>query len=114
VAFHEIGHATGHKDRLNRNLSTRFGSSACAFEELVAELCSAFLCAHSGIPARHRSASYVESWLKGLKEDKRAIFNAASYASQAADWIRKSAEPEVQPETDIQRSERELDDAITY
>lgn len=114
VAFHEVIHSTGHKDRLNRNLSTRFGSNAYAFEELVAELGSAFLCAHSGIPARHRSASYVENWLKVLKEDKRAIFQAASYASQAADWVRKQAEPEQEPEAQRQISEREMDDSIAY
>jgi antirestriction protein ArdC len=99
---------------LNRNLSTRFGSNAYAFEELVAELCSAFLCAHAGIPARHRSASYVENWLKVMKEDKRAIFQAASYASQAADWVRKQVQPEVQPEPQTHRSERALQDEITY
>ncbi|MET4294699.1 antirestriction protein ArdC [Bradyrhizobium sp. LB8.2] len=114
VAFHEVIHATGHKDRLNRNLSTRFGSNAYAFEELVAELGSAFLCAHSGIPARHRSASYVENWLTVLKDDKRAIFQAASYASQAADWVRHQAEPEVQPETQRQISEKEMGDSIAF
>lgn len=114
VAFHEMAHATGHKDRLNRNLSTRFGSNAYAFEELVAELSSAFLCAHTGVPARHRSAAYVENWLKVMKDDKRAIFQAASYASQAADWLRKQAEPEVGTETQTQAFERELDDAIAF
>lgn len=78
-------HATGYKDRLSRNLSTRSGSNAYAFAELLAQLGSAFLCAHSGIPARDRSAFYVENWLKMLKEDRRAIFQAASDGSQAAE-----------------------------
>jgi antirestriction protein ArdC len=112
VAFHEMARATGHETRLNRKLSTRFGSNA--FEELTAELASAFLCATAGIPARRRSASYVEKWLQVMKNDKRAIFNAASYASQAADWVMIHATPEPQPETDIQRSQREMEDAITY
>jgi antirestriction protein ArdC len=47
-----------------------------------------------------------------LKEDKRAIFNAASYASQAADWVRIHATPEPQP--DIERSQREMEESITY
>ncbi len=114
VAFHEVAHATGHKDRLNRNLTGRFGSNAYAFEELIAELSSAFLCAHAGIPARHRSSSYVESWLKVMKEDKRAIFQAASYASHAADWVRHQAEPTLAPEVDPQQSDHEMNDAITY
>ena len=49
-----------------------------------------------------------------MKDDKRAIFQAASYASQAADWVRRQAEPEVEPETERQATERELDDAIAF
>jgi hypothetical protein len=52
--------------------------------------------------------------LKVMKDDRRPIFQAASYTSQAADWVRRQAEPEVEPETDKQKSEREPDDAITY
>lgn len=93
VAFHEIIHATGHPSRLNRDLSKRFGTSGYAFEELVAELGSAFLCAHAGIAARHRSASYVENWLTVMKDDKRAVFNAAAYSGRAANWVRSRAMP---------------------
>jgi antirestriction protein ArdC len=45
TAFHELGHATGHKSRLDRDLRSRFGEKAYAAEELIAELCAAFLCA---------------------------------------------------------------------
>jgi antirestriction protein ArdC len=45
VAFHELGHWTGHKSRLDRDLRHRFGERAYAAEELIAELCAAFLCA---------------------------------------------------------------------
>jgi len=121
VCFHELAHATGHKDRLNRKLSTRFGSNAYAFEELIAELSSAFLCAHVGIPARHRSASYVENWLTVLKDDRRAIFQAASYASQAAGYILEQSHavqkdtPEVErQENSRERSEREMGDSIAF
>jgi antirestriction protein ArdC len=120
VAFHEMTHATGHKNRLDRKLSTRFGSNAYAFEELIAELGSAFLCAHCGIPARHRSPSNVENWLKVLKEDKRAIFNAASYGSQAAGYILEQCHaiqpdtPEVERQTPRERSEVEMGDQIPF
>lgn len=121
VGFHELAHATGHKERLNRNLSGRFGSNAYAQEELVAELASAFLCAHVGIPARHRSPSYVKNWLEVMKADKRAIFTAASYASQAADWVREQVYA-VQPDTpEVERTpakepepEPEPEDAIVF
>lgn len=87
--YHELIHATGHKDRLNREFGRRFGDNAYAFEELVAELGSAFLCARFGIEPSFRSASYLDSWLKVLKADNRAIFSAASYAGHASDWLWK-------------------------
>lgn len=91
---HELIHASGHKNRLDRTFGKKFGDQAYAREELVAELGSAFLCARLDIPASFRSASYVESWLKVLKEDNRAIFSAASYAGQASDWLWKKSFPE--------------------
>jgi antirestriction protein ArdC len=89
--FHELTHATGHKDRLNRDLKGRFGERAYAAEELVAELGAAYLCAEFGIDNACRSASYIKSWISLLKHDNRAIFTAASKASQAAEWLRQQA-----------------------
>ncbi len=93
TALHELGHATAHVSRLNRDLAHRFGSSAYAREELIAELCSAFLCAHLGIVPQIRHADYIGHWLAILKEDARAIFHAASQASKAADFLRGAAIP---------------------
>lgn len=58
-------------------------------EELVAELGSAFLCADLQITPdiREDHASYIDSWLKVLKEDKRAVFSTASQASKAVDFL---------------------------
>jgi antirestriction protein ArdC len=42
TALHELGHATGHPSRLNRDQSGSYGTKKYAFEELVAELSSAF------------------------------------------------------------------------
>ncbi|HNR77677.1 MAG TPA: zincin-like metallopeptidase domain-containing protein, partial [Parvularculaceae bacterium] len=53
----------------------------------VAELCAAFVCASLVITPTVRHADYLGSWLEVLKEDSRAIFNAASLASKAADYI---------------------------
>ncbi|WP_412066394.1 ArdC family protein [Rhizobium sp. SYY.PMSO] len=96
VLNHELTHATGHKDRLDRTFGRRFGYKAYAFEELVAELGSAFLCARLGIEPSFRSASYIESWLKVLTDDNRAIFSAASYAGHAAHWLWKRSFGEVE------------------
>jgi antirestriction protein ArdC len=87
TALHELGHWTAHPSRLNRDLQHRFGSSAYAREELIAELTSAFLCAHLNIVPQIRHADYLGHWLQILKEDNRAIFHAASQASKATDFI---------------------------
>ncbi len=73
--------------RLDRNFSGRHGGEAYAREELIAELCSAFLCAELGITPTVRHADYLGSWLLVLKGDNRAIFQAASMASKAADFV---------------------------
>ena len=86
--LHECGHATGHRDRLARDFSGRFGSEAYAFEELVAELCSAFSQAVLGIRADiEHHASYIESWQRVLKQDRHAFVKACSLAQAAADCM---------------------------
>jgi antirestriction protein ArdC len=87
TAFHELGHWTGHKTRLDRNLTTKFGTVDYAREELVAEMATAFVCASLGIIPTVRHADYIGNWLQVLKEDVRAIVKAASLASKACDFI---------------------------
>jgi len=81
------GHWTAHPSRLARDLTGRFGSTAYAREELIAELTSAFMCAHLGIVPKVRHADYLANWLAVLKADSRAIFHAASQASKASDFL---------------------------
>lgn len=88
TTFHELGHWTGHKSRLDRDLSGRFGQRQYAAEELVAELCAAFLCAEFSIDGDLRHAGYIASWIELLKHDSRAFFTAASKAQAAADFLR--------------------------
>ena len=68
----------------------RFGSESYAMEELVAEIGAAFLCAELGIATEPRvdHAQYLANWLKVLKDDKRAVFTAASAASRAAVFLK--------------------------
>ena len=86
---HELCHWTGAKHRLDRLSAAPFGSPAYAREELVAELGAAFVCGRLGIAPGHIDdhAAYLGSWLKALKEDKRAIFRAAADAQRAADLV---------------------------
>ena len=87
--LHEVTHWTGHKKRLARDFSGRFGSNAYAFEELVAEIGSVFLCAKMGVKASpsQNNAKYLNNWLEVLKDDKRAIVKAFSLASKASNYI---------------------------
>jgi antirestriction protein ArdC len=89
---HEHTHWTA--SRCDRQLGKRFGDNAYAAEELIAELGAAFTCAHLGLSTEPRAdhAAYIQSWLRVLKADKRAIFTAASKAQQAADWMIQRAE----------------------
>jgi antirestriction protein ArdC len=85
--LHEAVHATGHVSRLDRKLANKFGSEAYAFEELIAELGAAMLCMKTGIDGQLQHASYIDSWLKVLKQDKNAIIKAASKAQAAMDYL---------------------------
>ena len=93
-------HWTRHPSRLDRDFGRkRFGDAGYAMEELVAEIGAAFLCADLGITPETREdhAAYIGSWLKVLRQDKRAIFTAASHAERAADHLH--AYQAVKPET---------------
>lgn len=87
--LHELTHWTGHYSRLNRDFSGRYGDEAYAMEELVAELGAAFLCAALGVTnvPRLDHAAYVQSWLRVLGNDSRAIFTAASRAQAAVEYL---------------------------
>ena len=95
---HEMVHWTKHPTRLNRDLGRKkWGDEGYAMEELVAEIGSAFLCADLQITpeVRNDHADYIGSWLKVLKEDNRAVFQAASLASKAVEHLHQ-LQPSVQ------------------
>ena len=89
--FHEMGHSTGHKSRLNRkelNEANYYGSHAYSLEELIAELTSAFLCAESGIDNTiENSAAYIKAWLDKLGNDPKMFWTASGRAQKAAEYI---------------------------
>lgn len=85
--FHELIHWTGHKTRLDRE-GGLWRTPGYAFEELVAEIGAAFLCAEFGFDHVDQSASYIKGWVSLLKDNKRAIFTAASAAQKAVDFLR--------------------------
>jgi len=93
---HETTHWTRHPSRLDREFGRkRWGDEGYAQEELVAELGSAFLAADLGLELELREdhTAYIESWLKVLKQDKRAIFTAAAHAQRAVDFLHGLQQP---------------------
>lgn len=86
--LHELAHWSGADHRLARDFG-RFGDHAYAFEELVAELSAAYLCAGLEITNTPRidHAQYIANWLEVLKGDTKAIFTAASLATKAVDYL---------------------------
>ena len=103
--FHELGHATGHPSRLNReslNQHDGFGGEVYSKEELVAEMCAAFVGIESdNVKDRHeQSAAYLNGWLTVLKakDHRRWIVQAASHASKAADFILGRSEEKDEPQ----------------
>jgi antirestriction protein ArdC len=89
---HEATHFTKHPSRLAREFGRqRWGDEAYSMEELVAEMGAAFLCADLGLTPEVRDdhAAYIASWLRVLKNDKRAVFAAAAHAQRAADYLHR-------------------------
>jgi antirestriction protein ArdC len=88
---HEAVHSTGHAKRLARETLRDYGKSReiRAEEELLAEIGAAMLCAQLGMEPTEREdhAAYVASWLTALRNDKRAIFRAATAAQAASELI---------------------------
>ncbi|MGH8579709.1 MAG: ArdC family protein [Gammaproteobacteria bacterium] len=87
TVLHELVHATGAPQRLNRTAGVH-GSPEYAFEELVADLGAAFLCARFGIKGNHTThESYIASWLEVLNRDKLAVIRAARLAEEAVTYL---------------------------
>jgi antirestriction protein ArdC len=112
AVMHELAHASGHPMRLNRDLSGGFGSAAYAKEELRAELTSVAVGSMIGLPCDiPNHASYLQSWIAVLKEDRREIFHAAAEAQRMADYI-LGFHPDY-AETPVEFSDAEDDDATS-
>lgn len=99
VLLHELVHWTMPARRVGRelrgkdNLRSFTQDSRYAFEELIAELGSAFLCArlHVTKEVRIDHARYIQIWLKAFKGDKMFVFAAGAQAQIACDYLMKYA-----------------------
>ena len=92
-ALHELGHWTGHPDRMNRETlvdGIRQGPKSPEYsrEELRAEISSMMTgdrldIGHDG----SRSASYVEHWVQALKDHPQEIHLASRDAQEISDYV---------------------------
>ena len=111
TGYHERTHSTGHRSRLNRDTvghGHKFGTPGYGREELVAEMGTAYLCAATGIDTAEvteQNAAYLQSWITTIREDRKAVVNAASRAQKAADLIlAPSRQAQHEPEPDPDRA----------
>ena len=113
--LHEVTHWTGHKKRLARDFSGRFGSNAYAFEELVAEIGSVFLCSKMGVKASpsQNNAKYLNGWLEVLNNDKRAIVKAFSLAQKASNYIVEKSPAEIEEKRKLKEKKAVFNEEVS-
>ncbi len=107
TALHELGHATGHPSRLDRDMAHPFGSEGYAREELRAEIGSLMLGGQLGIghdPSQH--VAYIGSWIKALEQDPREVFRAAADAEKIVKMVRSFEVERVQETGQAQGQEQ--------
>ena len=108
--FHELAHATGHPQRLNRDLSGRFGSESYAIEELRAEIASMFLAQDFSMELDRKHIdnhkAYIQSWLKTIKKQPMVLFKAIKEAEGIASYMERNAEMEKLLEYDKNKSQK--------
>ena len=97
VVFHELGHWTGYKTRLDRiGVSQNKTKQDYAFEELIAELTSNYLCAFTGVNySMENSAKYIKIWIDRIKENSQIFMKASAQAQKACDFILQEVNHEV-------------------
>lgn len=91
--LHEMSHASGSPDRLNRIKPTQDRASYSR-EELVAELTAALVSSRYGM-AKHvksDSAAYLKSWLGSLNEDPEFIKTTLNDVKRSASFITQRME----------------------
>ena len=91
TALHEVGHSTGHKDRLNRDIANKFGTPEYATEELRAEIASMFLGQEFGVTADENSvrnnSAYINTWKEKITENPNVLFTAIADADRIQRYI---------------------------
>ena len=113
TAFHEIGHSTGSKKRLGRDLSGGFGSEKYAIEELRAEIASMFMEQDLGVQKSEQNirnnSAYIQHWKSKIKENPNVLFNAVADAEKITKYVlNKGKEKEIITEENIIEEQSEI------
>lgn len=115
VALHELTHATGAPNRLDRVMIGSFGSQPYAYEELVAEISSAFMSENlqsvtDGSMMQNHQA-YVQNWSGVLEKNPDILMKAVKDAERAANYLEYMAE--LIPEQELRRRNGQVMDVRT-
>ena len=92
TALHELGHATGHPSRMDRdtlrNGAGQFGSTEYAREELRAEISAMMTGERVGVGHDgSRGAAYVQGWIQAIDNDPKEIYKASADAQKISDYL---------------------------
>lgn len=115
TCLHELAHWTAaNVEDLKRDIDGIFGSQSYAFEELIAEFASAFICARLGIESKPLvSVDYLRGWHTALKNNPEYLGKAIAQAQKIADWTCKLAESyKPEAETEVSKTENEINEII--
>lgn len=114
TALHEIGHSTGHKSRLNRNMGGKFGTPEYAVEELRAEIASMFIAQDLELTANEshiqNNSAYIQHWKSKITENPNVLFTAIADAEKITKLVMAK---ENMAENEAEQTDEELAEALT-
>lgn len=91
VLLHELGHATGHEKRLNRDLSTTFGDSNYSKEEIKVEMNSVFMTNTLGLEIsdeqKENHLIYLDGWGREIKNQPKEFLYALQDSLKIKDYM---------------------------
>lgn len=86
--LHELGHSTGHRSRIGRQINNPDWTPAYGREELVAEMTAAILADEAGIKSmRSEHREYLEHYIEQFNFGERVLRWAEAQAGRAANFI---------------------------
>lgn len=113
--LHELGHATGHSNRLNRDQTGVFGSESYAEEEIVAEFSSILTGVEIGVKYEmviENTKAYCQNWIQKLNDNPEILTECISKAIDAKKYLVEKAKLEEVEKTMEARKEQLIEEKI--